>query len=162
MKFLKKSLKNKLFFTISIFIIFIFAVLTVLQIHQVYQTLDNDLEKELKSVGILTAMQLDPKDLSKLEKVKNSKDKIFIENQKLLDKILKQQGTMSWSYIWKIDGDDVFTIGFTSNLNEIYKAGEKFDNLAEVHLTTKLLQIKHNRNLLILVLSPVGLKIFEM
>ncbi|WP_368996839.1 methyl-accepting chemotaxis protein [Caldifermentibacillus hisashii] len=142
MKFLKKSLKNKLLFTISIFIIFIFAVLTVLQIHQVYQTLDNDLEKELKSVGILTAMQLDPKDLSKLEKVKNGKDKIFIENQKLLDKILKQQGTMSWSYIWKIDGDDVFTIGFTSNLNEIYKAGEKFDNLAEVHLTTAKAAIK--------------------
>jgi len=136
MKFLKKSLKNKLFFTISILVVFILVVLTALQIRQVYQTLDIDLEKELKSVGILTAMQLDPEDLSKLEEVKNSNDEIFIENQKLLDDILKQQGTMSWSYIWKVDGDDVFTIGFTSNLNEIYKAGEKFDNLADVHLTT--------------------------
>ncbi|MGE5626463.1 MAG: methyl-accepting chemotaxis protein [Actinomycetes bacterium] len=130
------SFKNKLLATVFIFVLIIFSVITFQNIRKFNSLLDEDLARELKSVGILTTMQLDPKDLTALKDVTSDNDPAFIENQKLLDDIQKQQGIMSWSYIWEIQGDEIIPIGYTSNLNEIYNPGEKFDNLSPIHTDT--------------------------
>lgn len=65
--------------------------------------------------------------------------------QKQLDKIKEEQGIMSWSYIWDVkDADGVNPIGYTSNLNDVYEAGEIFTDLADEHVKTAKLAIKNN------------------
>lgn len=130
------SLKNKLLATVFVLVLVIFSVITAQNIQKFRELLDEDLARELKSVGILTAMQLTPEDLTTLKDVTSDNDPSFIKNQQLLDDIQNQQGIMSWSYIWEIQGDDIIPIGYTSNLNEIYNPGEKFDNLSTIHTDT--------------------------
>ena len=63
--------------------------------------------------------------------------------QKQLDKIQEEQGIMSWSYIWDVkDADGVNPIGYTSNLNEVYEAGEIFTDLADEHVKRLNWQLK--------------------
>ena len=59
--------------------------------------------------------------------------------------IQEQQGIMSWSYIWDVkDEGGVNPIGYTSNLNEVYEAGEIFNDLADEHVETAKLAIENN------------------
>ncbi len=70
----------------------------------------------------------------------------FKKIQEKLDLIQEQQGTMSWSYIWDVqDEGGVNPIGYTSNLNEVYEAGEIFKDLADEHVETARLAIENNQ-----------------
>lgn len=139
------SLKNKLLLTVSIIVLLLIAIITTQSIRELNNRMSVDLEQELKSVGLLTAMNLDSDDIKDLLSEKGETNADFKKIQKQLDKIQEEQGIMSWSYIWDVkDADGVIPIGYTSNLNEVYEAGELFTDLADEHVKTAKLAIKNN------------------
>lgn len=139
------SLKSKLLLTVSIIVLLLIAIITTQSIRELNNRMSVDLEQELKSVGLLTAMNLDRNDVKDLLTEKGETNAKFKKIQKQLDKIQEEQGIMSWSYIWDVkDADGVNPIGYTSNLNEVYEAGEIFTDLADEHVKTAKLAIKNN------------------
>ncbi|WP_336637033.1 HAMP domain-containing methyl-accepting chemotaxis protein [Lysinibacillus fusiformis] len=139
------SLKNKLLLTVSIVVLLLIAVITTQSIKELNNRMTVDLEQELKSVGLLTAMNLDSNEVKDLLSEKGEKNAKFTKVQKQLDMIQEQQGIMSWSYIWDVqDEGGVNPIGYTSNLNEVYEAGEIFTDLANEHVETAKLAIQNN------------------
>ncbi|MEB2281281.1 methyl-accepting chemotaxis protein [Lysinibacillus xylanilyticus] len=139
------SLKNKLLLTVSIIVLLLIAIITTQSIRELNNRMSVDLEQELKSVGLLTAMNLDRNDVKDLLTEKGETNAKFKKIQKQLDKIQEEQGIMSWSYIWDVkDADGVNPIGYTSNLNDVYEAGEIFTDLADEHVKTAKLAIKNN------------------
>ncbi|MGE7948866.1 methyl-accepting chemotaxis protein [Lysinibacillus sp. NPDC093688] len=146
MRLLKNaSLKNKLLLTVSIIVLLLIAIITTQSIRELNNRMSVDLEQELKSVGLLTAMNLNSDDIKDLLSEKGETNAEFKKIQKQLDRIQEEQGIMSWSYIWDVkDADGVTPIGYTSNLNEVYEAGELFTDLADEHVTTAKLAIKNN------------------
>lgn len=139
------SLKSKLLLTVSIIVLLLIAIITTQSIRELNNRMSVDLEQELKSVGLLTAMNLDRNDVKDLLIEKGETNAKFKKIQKQLDKIQEEQGIMSWSYIWDVkDADGVNPIGYTSNLNEVYEAGEIFTDLADEHVKTAKLAIKNN------------------
>lgn len=153
--FRKLSLKNKISIFISVIVLIMFSITATLNLFQLNKQLKSDLRQELKSVGILTAHNIDNKDIEYLLTKSNPDDEVFKKVQKNLDEIMKKQGIMSWSYIWKMNDDNksVVPIGFTKNLDEIYKAGENFDDLAGIHLKAANKAMETNQ--------PVVTDIFE-
>ncbi|WP_299512564.1 methyl-accepting chemotaxis protein [uncultured Rummeliibacillus sp.] len=146
MKFFKKlSLKNKILLTVSIIVIALFAVITTQSITQLQSQMKTSLKQELKGVGLLTSMNLSPKEVSDLLNISGGNDQRFLNVQQKLDNIKDKQGVMYWSYIWKMEPNGVTTLGFTKNLNEVYKAGELFTDLAPIHVKTAKLAIKNDR-----------------
>lgn len=146
MKLLRNnSLKNKILLTVSIIVLLLIAIITTQSIRELNNRMSVDLEQELKSVGLLTAMNLDSDDVKDLLTEKGETNAGFKKIQKQLDKIQEEQGIMSWSYIWDVkDAGSVIPIGYTSNLNEVYEAGEIFTDLADEHIKTAKLAIKNN------------------
>ena len=146
MKLLKNtSLKNKLLLTVSIVVLLLIAIITTQSISELNNRMNVDLEQELKSVGLLTAMNLDSDEVKDLLSEKGETNAKFTKIQKQLDMIQEQQGIMSWSYIWDVkDEGGVNPIGYTSNLNEVYEAGEIFNDLADEHVETAKLAIENN------------------
>lgn len=146
MKLLKNtSLKNKLLLTVSIVVLLLIAIITTQSISELNNRMNVDLEQELKSVGLLTAMNLDSDEVKDLLSEKGETNAKFTKIQKQLDMIQDQQGIMSWSYIWDVkDEGGVNPIGYTSNLNEVYEAGEIFTDLADEHVETAKLAIENN------------------
>lgn len=146
MKLLKNaSLKNKLLLTVSIIVLLLIAIITTQSIRELNNRMSVDLEEELKSVGLLTAMNLDSDDIKDLLDNKGETNAEFKKIQKQLDKIQEEQGIMSWSYIWDVkDAEGVTPIGYTSNLNDVYEAGELFTDLADEHVKTAKLAIENN------------------
>lgn len=146
MKLLKNtSLKNKLLLTVSIVVLLLIAIITTQSISELNNRMNVDLEQELKSVGLLTAMNLDSDEVKDLLSEKGETNAKFTKIQKQLDMIQEQQGIMSWSYIWDVkDEGGVNPIGYTSNLNEVYEAGEIFTDLADEHVETAKLAIENN------------------
>ncbi len=146
MKLLKNtSLKNKLLLTVSIVVLLLIAIITTQSISELNNRMNVDLEQELKSVGLLTAMNLDSDEVKDLLSEKGETNAKFTKIQKQLDMIQEQQGIMSWSYIWDVkDEGGVNPIGYTSNLNEVYEAGEIFTELADEHVETAKLAIENN------------------
>ncbi len=146
MKLLKNaSLKNKLLLTVSIIVLLLIAIITTQSIRELNNRMSVDLEEELKSVGLLTAMNLDSDDIKDLLDNKGETSAEFKKIQKQLDKIQEEQGIMSWSYIWDVkDTEGVTPIGYTSNLNDVYEAGELFTDLADEHVKTAKLAIENN------------------
>ncbi|MGE7625250.1 methyl-accepting chemotaxis protein [Viridibacillus sp. NPDC096237] len=140
------SLKNKLLLTVSIIVLTLFTVITIQSITQLHTQLENNLEQELKSVGLLTSKSLVPNDVEKLLTVQGSKDPQFMNMQKTLNDIKDKQGVMYWSYIWKMEPEGVTTIGYTENLEEVYSAGELFTDIAPIHLKTAKLAIKNDQS----------------
>ncbi|MFJ7921720.1 methyl-accepting chemotaxis protein [Lysinibacillus fusiformis] len=139
------SLKNKLLLTVSIVVLLLIAVITTQSIKELNNRMTVDLEQELKSVGLLTAMNLDSNEVKDLLSENGEKNAKFTKVQKQLDMIQEQQGIMSWSYIWDVqDEGGVNPIGYTSNLNEVYEAGEIFTDLANEHVETAKLAIQNN------------------
>ncbi|MFA1740158.1 methyl-accepting chemotaxis protein [Lysinibacillus fusiformis] len=139
------SLKNKLLLTVSIVVLLLIAVITTQSIKELNNRMTVDLEQELKSVGLLTAMNLDSNEVKDLLSEKGETNAKFTKIQKQLDMIQEQQGIMSWSYIWDVqDEGGVNPIGYTSNLNEVYEAGEIFTDLANEHVETAKLAIQNN------------------
>ncbi|ODV54280.1 methyl-accepting chemotaxis protein [Lysinibacillus fusiformis] len=139
------SLKNKLLLTVSIVVLLLIAVITTQSIKELNNRMTVDLEQELKSVGLLTAMNLDSNEVKDLLSEKGETNAKFTKVQKKLDMIQEQQGIMSWSYIWDVqDEGGVNPIGYTSNLNEVYEAGEIFTDLANEHVETAKLAIQNN------------------
>lgn len=139
------SLKNKLLLTVSIIVLLLIAIITTQSIRELNNRMSVDLEQELKSVGLLTAMNLNSNDVKDLLTEKGETNAKFKKIQKQLDKIKEEQGIMSWSYIWDVkDADGVNPIGYTSNLNDVYEAGEIFTDLADEHVKTAKLAIKNN------------------
>lgn len=145
MKLLKNaSLKNKLLLTVSIIVLLLIAIITTQSIRELNNRMSVDLEEELKSVGLLTAMNLDSDDIKDLLDNKGETSAEFKKIQKQLDKIQEEQGIMSWSYIWDVkDTEGVTPIGYTSNLNDVYEAGELFTDLADEHVKTAKLAIEN-------------------
>ncbi|WP_025115786.1 methyl-accepting chemotaxis protein [Lysinibacillus fusiformis] len=139
------SLKNKLLLTVSIVVLLLIAVITTQSIKELNNRMTVDLEQELKSVGLLTAMNLDSNEVKDLLSEKGETNAKFTKVQKQLDMIQDQQGIMSWSYLWDVqDEGGVNPIGYTSNLNEVYEAGEIFTDLANEHVETAKLAIQNN------------------
>ncbi|WP_342539985.1 methyl-accepting chemotaxis protein [Heyndrickxia sp. FSL K6-6286] len=151
--FRKFSLKGKMSLFISVIVLIMFAITTTLNILELSTQLKNDLKKELKSVGILTTNSIDREDIQYLTTNSSGSDEIFKKTQEKLDDIMEKQGVMSWSYIWKMNGDSVVPIAFTKNLDEIYKAGENFTDLADIHLKAATKAMETNQ--------PVVTKIFD-
>ncbi|MET4561951.1 methyl-accepting chemotaxis protein [Lysinibacillus parviboronicapiens] len=147
MGFLKNaSLKNKLLLTVSIIVLVLISIITTQSITELNNRMNVDLEQELTSVGLLTAMNLDSDDIKELLSKKGENNAEFKKIQEKLDLIQEQQGTMSWSYIWDVqDEGGVNPIGYTSNLNEVYEAGEIFKDLADEHVETAKLAIENNQ-----------------
>lgn len=140
------SLKNKLLLTVSIIVLTLFTVITIQSITQLHTQLENNLEQELKSVGLLTSKSLVPNDVEKLLTVHGNKDRQFMSMQKTLNDIKDKQGVMYWSYIWKMEPEGITTIGYTENLEEVYNAGELFTDIAPIHLKTAKLAIKNDQS----------------
>lgn len=139
------SLKNKLLLTVSIVVLLLIAIITTQSISELNNRMNVDLKQELKSVGLLTAMNLDSDEVKDLLSEKGETNAKFTKIQKQLDMIQEQQGIMSWSYIWDVkDEGGVNPIGYTSNLNEVYEAGEIFTDLADEHVETAKLAIENN------------------
>ncbi|WP_369382049.1 methyl-accepting chemotaxis protein [Lysinibacillus fusiformis] len=139
------SLKNKLLLTVSIVVLLLIAVITTQSIKELNNRMTVDLEQELKSVGLLTSMNLDSNEVKDLLSEKGETNAKFTKVQKQLDMIQEQQGIMSWSYLWDVqDEGGVNPIGYTSNLNEVYEAGEIFTDLANEHVETAKLAIQNN------------------
>lgn len=138
-------LKFKLLLTVFAIVIALFAVTTIQSISQLKNQLEGDLEQELKSVGLLTAMQLDSKDVEKLFDAKGESDPNFVKVQNNLDYILDEQGIMFWSYIWKMEDGGVNPVGYTNNLGDVYNVGELFTDIAPVHMTAAKLAIENDR-----------------
>lgn len=134
MDFWKKvSLRKKITGIVFILVFFSFTINTLLSVNQLTKTMSKDLVREMKGTAILTAMHLDGQDVSDLSKVKGEKNPNFMEIQKRLDKLQQEQGTISWIYIWEMKNNQIRTTGFTSNLNEIYKPGAVFEDVADIH-----------------------------
>ncbi|WP_445478491.1 methyl-accepting chemotaxis protein [Lysinibacillus irui] len=146
MKLLKNaSLKNKLLLTVTVVVLLLIAIITTQSISELNNRMTVDLEQELKSVGLLTAMNLDSDEVKDLLSEKGETNAKFTKIQKQLDMIQEQQGTMSWSYIWDVqDEGGVNPIGYTTNLNEVYEAGEIFTELADEHVETAKKAIENN------------------
>lgn len=146
MKLLKNaSLKNKLLLTVTVVVLLLIAIITTQSISELNNRMTVDLEQELKSVGLLTAMNLDSDEVKDLLSEKGETNAKFTKIQKQLDMIQEQQGTMSWSYIWDVqDKGGVNPIGYTTNLNEVYEAGEIFTELADEHVETAKKAIENN------------------
>ncbi|BAQ09535.1 methyl-accepting chemotaxis protein [Bacillus sp. OxB-1] len=146
MRLLKNvPLKFKLLLTVFAIIMALVAVTTMQSISQLQSQLESNLEQELKSVGLLTAMQLKPQEVENLFTVKGETDPDFIEVQNNLDHIVDQQGIMFWSYIWKMEDGGVNPVGYTNNLNDVYEVGELFTDIAPDHMTAAKLAIEHDR-----------------
>ncbi|OEC03063.1 chemotaxis protein [Lysinibacillus sphaericus] len=147
MQFLKNvSLKNKLLLTVSIIVLLLISIITTQSISELNKRMNVDLEQELKSVGILTAMNLDSDQIKHLLTEKGESNPDFKNLQKQLDMIQEEQGIMSWSYIWDMKDKGVNPIGYTSNLNEVYEAGEIFEELADEHVATAKRAIDNNQS----------------
>lgn len=146
MKLLKNaSLKNKLLLTVTVVVLLLIAIITSQSISELNNRMTVDLEQELKSVGLLTAMNLDSDEVKDLLSEKGETNAKFTKIQKQLDMIQEQQGIMSWSYIWDVqDEGGVNPIGYTTNLNEVYEAGEIFTELADEHVETAKKAIENN------------------
>ncbi|MGE7696415.1 methyl-accepting chemotaxis protein [Lysinibacillus sp. NPDC094177] len=146
MKLLKNvPLKYKLLLTVSIIVLLLIAIITTQSIRELNNRMSGDLEQELKSVGLLTAMNLDSDDIKDLLTEKGETNAIFKKVQKQLDKIKEEQGIMRWSYIWDVqDASGIKPIGYTSNLNDINEAGEVDTDLADEHVKTANLAIENN------------------
>lgn len=139
------SLKNKLLLAISIIFLLLITTITWQSINELNNRMDVDLEQELKSVGLLTAMNLDSDDIKALLSETGETNASFVKVQQQLDKIQTEQGIMAWSYIWDMqEGGGVNPIGYTSNLNDVYEAGEVFTDLADEHVETAQLAIQSN------------------
>ncbi|MFF2019732.1 methyl-accepting chemotaxis protein [Paenibacillus sp. NPDC058177] len=128
------SLKYKVSMIVIIMVVLIFAGVTYFSLNILKTNLSNDLKSELLSVGTLTSMQVNPDQVSQLLSKNGEGNPDFTSLQKQLDQIQKDQGVMSWSYIWSLKNDQVTTQAYTSNLNDIYKPGALFADLAPIHL----------------------------
>ncbi|OBZ07595.1 hypothetical protein A8L34_26040 [Bacillus sp. FJAT-27264] len=128
------SLKYKVSMIVIVMVVLIFAGVTYFSLNILKTNLSNDLKSELLSVGTLTSMQVNPDQVGKLLSKNGEGNPDFTSLQKQLDQIQKDQGVMSWSYIWSLKDDQVTTQAYTSNLNDIYKPGALFADLATIHL----------------------------
>ena len=130
------TLHKKIMYTVLSTVIILSIILSGSGIYSLKASMQKDMKQELFSVGLLTEKSLDPEKINELLNGPSGNNATFKEVQQQLDQIAKDQGIMSWSYIWKIKNDKVYTIGYTSSLNEIYKPGEQFDDIAPIHLQT--------------------------
>lgn len=130
------SLKYKVSIIVILTVTLIFMAVTYFSLYILKTNLSNDLKRELLSVGTLTSMKVDPEQVNRLISTNGADNPDFKSLQQQLDLIQKEQGVMSWSYIWDLQDDKVATLAYTSNLNEIYKPGALFADLAPVHLET--------------------------
>ncbi|WMM34161.1 methyl-accepting chemotaxis protein [Shouchella clausii] len=128
------SLRHKLAIPIVALVIICFVILTWMSQSTLSDQLHRDLERELRSVGLLTASSLDPSDVEAVMGVTDETDEAFVHLQNQLETIMEKQGIMYWSYIWQMEGDSVIPLGFTKNLEDVYNVGESFDNLASIHI----------------------------
>lgn len=128
------SLKNKLSSLVIAIVIVFFLIIFWTSSTQLQNNLARDLENELRSVGILTTETLNAEEIQALTTKNGADDPTFLKMQKYMDGIMQKQKVMSWIYAWSLKGDEVRTIAYTTNLNEIYKPGEVFKDLAPIHL----------------------------
>jgi methyl-accepting chemotaxis protein len=128
------SLKFKVSIIVIAVVVLVFAAVSYFSLNILKSNLSNDLKSELLSVGTLTSMQVNPEQVGRLIIENGEGNADFANLQKQLDQIQEDQGVMSWSYIWSLKDDQVSTQAYTTNLNEIYKPGALFEDLAPIHL----------------------------
>lgn len=143
--FKNASLKYKLLLTVSIVVLVLIAAITTQSINELNNRMNTDLEQELESVGLLTAMNLDSDEVKDLLGTTGENNANFKKVQHQLDTIQEEQKIMSWSYIWDMKDGGVNPIGYTTNLNEVYEAGELFVDLAPEHVEAAKLAIENNQ-----------------
>ncbi|OIK09774.1 methyl-accepting chemotaxis protein [Bacillus sp. MUM 13] len=141
----KLSLRNKILIIVFITVLILTGILSGTSIYSLKQQMQEDLQHELSSVGLLTEKNLNPEQIHQLLSVSSKDDFVFKNVQKQLDSIKKEQGIMSWSYIWKPEQGGFAPIGYTSDLNEIYKPGQLFKDIAPIHLKTAKLAISSGK-----------------
>ncbi|MFU1796796.1 methyl-accepting chemotaxis protein [Paenibacillus azoreducens] len=135
MKFRNLSLKFKFIALLIPVVIIIFTAILLLNINTLKSGLSRDLNHELEGVGNLTAMQLDPSQVTSLIDHKGTDNPDFTKLQSQLDFIKKVQGTMSSGYIWEMKGGQAYPVVFTSNLNGQAKDfGKPFIDLSPVNI----------------------------
>lgn len=98
------SLRHKLAIPIVALVIICFVILTWMSQSTLSDQLHRDLERELRSVGLLTASSLDPSDVEAVMGVTDETDEAFVHLQNQLETIMEKQGIMYWSYIWQMEG----------------------------------------------------------
>lgn len=135
MKMRNLSLKYKISLFLIPVIIVIFMLILQLNINTLKSGLSRDLEHELEGVGNLTAMQLDPVQITSLVNQIGKDNPDFEKVQNQLDFIQKVQGTMASSYVWRIQDGQIYPVVFTSDLNEVMTEFNKpLDGLAAVNV----------------------------
>lgn len=139
------SLKYKLLLTVFVVVFVLIAVITTANIKELNNSMNSDLEQEMKSVGLLTAMNLDSNEVKELLTTKGEDDADFLKVQNQLNTILEEQGIMSWSYIGIMKDGGINPIGYTSNMNDIFEPGEVLSGLAPEHIEVAELAIKNNQ-----------------
>ena len=90
-------------------------------------------------------MNLDSDEVKDLLGTTGENNANFKKVQHQLDTIQEEQKIMSWSYIWDMKDGGVNPIGYTTNLNEVYEAGELFVNIAPEHVEAAKLAIENNQ-----------------
>ena len=90
-------------------------------------------------------MNLDRDEVNDLLGTTGENNANFKKVQYQLDTIQEEQKIMSWSYIWDMKDGGVNPIGYTTNLNEVYEAGELFADLAPEHVEAAKLAIENNQ-----------------
>ncbi|WP_244864896.1 methyl-accepting chemotaxis protein [Paenibacillus sp. J23TS9] len=129
------SLKYKISLLLIPVIIVVFMLILQLNINTLKSGLSRDLEHELEGVGNLTAMQLDPVQITSLVEQAGKDNPDFEKVQNQLDFIQKVQGTMASSYVWRIQDGQIYPVVFTSDLNEVMTEFNKpLDGLAAANV----------------------------
>ncbi|MEG0380825.1 MAG: HAMP domain-containing methyl-accepting chemotaxis protein [Kurthia sp.] len=131
--------------TVFIVVFALIAVITTANINELDNRMNTDLEQEMKSVGLLTAMNLNSDEVKGLLTTTGEDNPNFLKVQDQLNKIQEEQGIMSWSYIGFMENGGINPIGYTTNLNEIFEVGEVLSELAPEHVKTAELAIKNNQ-----------------
>ncbi|GIP30415.1 hypothetical protein J23TS9_55450 [Paenibacillus sp. J23TS9] len=135
MKMRNLSLKYKISLLLIPVIIVVFMLILQLNINTLKSGLSRDLEHELEGVGNLTAMQLDPVQITSLVEQAGKDNPDFEKVQNQLDFIQKVQGTMASSYVWRIQDGQIYPVVFTSDLNEVMTEFNKpLDGLAAANV----------------------------
>ena len=118
--------------------------MTTANINELDNRMNTDLEQEMESVGLLTAMNLNSDEIKELLTTTSEDDANFLKVQNQLDKIKEEQGVMSWSYIGIMEDGGLKPIGYTTNMNDIFEVGVVLSELAPEHVEVAELAITHN------------------
>ncbi len=97
--------------------------------------LEEQLNNRLRSVAIATAAIIETDDIMELRKSPTAENPVFQKIQKQLTVLIKQEGGMSWGYIFEVMKDGTFRTlagdtGFVIKPGESYKGDDEYAKVA--------------------------------